>query len=278
MQSELWMQFATIVFVLFFVVDCSMIFLRLYRKGLDQLDELRLERDKARAAYEVKSQFVSTVSHELRTPLTSILGALGLMTSDIFTEAPERAEKVLNIAYKNSKRLSNLIDDLLDLQKLESGHMTYGFNPIDLSETIGEAIESIGGFAETSGIQIKADIVEESVVVMADHDRVLQVLANLLSNAVKFSNGADRVEIQLSKDHTNARISVRDFGIGIPEHSRNLVFGKFRQVDSSGHRKHRGTGLGMSITEQIMIAHGGKVDYASTLGEGTVFYLEFPLN
>jgi signal transduction histidine kinase len=277
LNNTLWLHFFTILFVLYFVVDCSMIFLRLYRKGLDQLDELRLERDRAKAAYEVKSQFVSVVSHELRTPLTSILGALGLLSSGAFAQEPERADKILSIAHKNSKRLSSLINDLLDLQKFESGQMTYDFRPIKLSAVLSEAVESIGSLADNSNISINITKNDESLKVRADHDRLLQVLANLLSNAVKFSKKESKIDISILSHDDKATLSVQDYGIGIPENSRALVFGKFSQIDSSENRAFGGSGLGMSITEQIMQAHGGAIDYESELGKGTTFTLEFPL-
>lgn len=277
LNSELWLSFATVVFVLYFVVDCSQIFLRLYRNGLDQLDELRLERDRAKAAYEVKSRFVSVVSHELRTPLTSIMGALGLLRSGAFDDAPARAENVLGIAHKNSKRLSNLINDLLDLQKLESGHMQYTFRPTKLSELIDDSIESIQGFADTAAVEIVKTRVDASLIVSADSDRVLQVLANLLSNAVKFSGDKPRVEISLEQVGGKARLSVTDFGVGIPENSNELVFGAFTQIDSSDHREYDGTGLGLNITRQIVQAHSAEIDYTSTIGKGTTFFVDFNL-
>ncbi len=277
LRSDMWLQFFTVIFVLYFVADCSLIFLRLYRKGLDQLDELRRERDRAKSAYEVKSQFVSIVSHELRTPLTSIMGALGLLQSGAFDDAPERAAKVQEIAYKNSKRLADLINDLLDLQKLESGQMTYDFADTNLVDVVTEAVESISGFAETEGITISVNASDDSLMIWADHDRMLQVMANLLSNAVKFSNGADKVVIDLTETDGKARVTVTDFGIGIPENSRDVVFSRFSQVDSSDHRAFDGTGLGMSITEQIVIAHNGVIDYDSAPGQGSTFFVELDL-
>ncbi len=278
MDSVLWLQLATSVFVLYFVVDCSIIFLRLYRKGLDQIDELRLERDRAQAAYEVKSQFVAVVSHELRTPLTSIMGGLELLKSGALDDTPERAAHVLDIAHKNSERLSLLINDLLDLQKLESGQMSYKFSAVNIAELIRDAVDSISSFAETVNVSISSEPIDGNVFVRGDHDRLLQVLTNLLSNAVKFSNVGGDVEIKVEPLGSMARIAVTDHGVGIPENSREKVFGKFSQVDSSDHRSFNGTGLGLNITEQIMDAHNGIVDYNSTLGQGATFFVELPLN
>ena len=277
LESFLWLQLFTVVFVLFFVVECSVIFLRLYRRGLDQLDELRLERDRVQAAYEVKSQFVSVVSHELRTPLTSINGALGLLRTGAYDADPAKARNILEIAHKNSIRLSALINDLLDLQKLESGQMSYNMDQTDLSALVEDCIESIGSFAQTYGITIDFTPPAQMAVVDADRDRIHQVLDNLLSNAVKFSRRDGRVDVRVTTSATHARVEVQDHGIGIPPNSRDKVFGKFTQVDSSDRRSHGGTGLGLAIAQEIMAAHGGSIDYVSILGEGTVFAIEFPL-
>lgn len=277
MTSKLWLQFATIVFVLFFVLECSTIFLRLYRSGLDQLEELRLERDKAREAYEVKSQFVSIVSHELRTPLTSIIGSLGLLRQPGVMAAPERAEKILDIGQKNSQRLSALINDLLDLQKLEAGQMSYHMGPVSFAELVDDAVEAMGPYAADYGIELCVLHDETDVDVHADADRLHQVLDNLLSNAIKFSPEGAKVEIAYTQADDMGRLTVRDQGIGIPEDSRDVVFGQFRQIDSSDHRSFDGTGLGLSITEQIVKALDGQIDYQSTLGKGTTFTVDIPL-
>ena len=276
LQSFLWLQLFTVVFVLFFVLECSVIFLRLYRGGLDQLDELRHERDRAREAFEVKSQFVSVVSHELRTPLTSINGALGLLRTGAYDADPAKARNILEIAHKNSIRLSALINDLLDLQKIESGQMSYNFGDVDLGAMVSDSIEAIGGFAQTYGITINFTPPARDVIVHADQDRLHQVLDNLLSNAVKFSRRDTEVEVRVLTRDGRARIEVQDHGIGIPANSRDKVFGKFTQVDSSDRRSHGGTGLGLCIAQEIMGAHGGMVDYISKLGEGTTFVIDFP--
>ncbi|HSF64904.1 MAG TPA: ATP-binding protein [Paracoccaceae bacterium] len=276
-QHSLWLHFATAVFVLYFVLDCSFIFLKLYRRGLDQLDELRLQRDRAQESYRVKSQFVSVVSHELRTPLTSIHGALGLLRSGAFAKDPDKAMAILEIAHKNSERLAKLINDLLDLQKLEHGSMTYNFLPTDLGIMVQEAVEGIATFAQPYQVTVQFDRPKKAILALADHDRLMQVLDNLLSNAVKFSRGGNKVVVSLDENGKRARISVRDSGIGIPENSREKVFGRFTQVDSSDLRKHGGTGLGLNISQEIVIAHNGSIDYVSRLGEGTTFFIDLPL-
>jgi len=276
LKSELWLHFLTAMFVLYFVIDCSFIFLRLYQKGLDQLDELRLQRDAAQEAYKVKSEFVSIVSHELRTPLTSINGALGLMRSGAFNSDPDRFDSILQIAHKNSVRLSMLINDLLDVQKLEHGQLSYKFALTDLAQIIDEAVDSISTYASPHNITVKFFNSGEKIMAKVDHDRLLQVLDNLLSNAVKFSKVGGVVEIYLTTNGDHARISVKDYGIGIPENSREKVFGRFSQIDSSDKRSHGGSGLGLSIAQDIVKAHGGSIDYSSQLGEGTTFIVDLP--
>ncbi|MBU2944361.1 HAMP domain-containing sensor histidine kinase [Shimia thalassica] len=277
LRSELYLNLATAVFVLFFVLECSMIFLRLYQKGLDQFEELRIERDRANEVAELKSQFVSIVSHELRTPLTSIIGALGLMKTIDSAENPEGFEKILGIASKNGARLSALINDLLDLQKLESNQMSYGFTALDPTDVVQDSVEAISAHADSRGVKVKMEKSDHDLCVSADYDRLIQVVDNLLSNAVKFSDSGDVVTANVVAKGTQAHISVNDEGTGIPEGSNDLVFGKFAQVDGSDHRAHEGTGLGLNIVKQIVQAHGGTVSYESEFGVGTTFLVTLPL-
>ncbi len=277
LTSDLWMQFVTVLFVLYFIIDCSRVFLRFYRNGLMQIDSLRAERDRAEAAYHVQSQFVSVVSHELRTPLTSIKGALGLLVNGALGKLPEKAQRITDIAYKNSNRLAMLIDDLLDLQKLEAGKMVFQMDKVDLSQLVRESVDALEGMARTMDVTLRTHGTEMPVHVWGDRDRLTQVMANVLSNAIKFSNKGDAVDIRLEKTNARARISVTDYGTGIPEGSKERVFGKFTQVDSSDQRKVGGTGLGLNITRQILEGHGGSIDYVSKLGEGTTFFIDLDL-
>ena len=275
--SPYWLQFLTSVFVLYFVLDCSFIFLKMYRSGLDQLDELRVQRDAAQTAYKVKSEFVSVVSHELRTPLTSINGALSLMRSGALKANPERYAEVLEIAHKNSLRLAALINDILDIQRLEHGGLIYEFERADLADLIQESIESISTYATPKKISVKFARPDFSVFALVDKARMHQVFDNLLSNAIKFSDAGGEVEISLAKVGTRASINFKDCGIGIPENAREKVFGRFSQVDSSDRRTFGGSGLGLSIATEIVKSHGGTIDYVSDLGVGTTFTVDLPL-
>jgi signal transduction histidine kinase len=275
--SVLWLQLLTVVFVLYFVVDCSIIFFKMYNKNLDQLYELMSERDRATDAYEVKSQFVSVISHELRTPLTSIVFALDLLKNGSLDQDEERQANALEIAHKNSGHLASLINDILDLQKLEAGKMDYHFEAIDLNELVKSSVMSIGAMADSVSVEISVLPAAENLIARGDQTKILQVLTNLLSNAIKFSNADGAVEVSIQREEAIARVTIEDHGVGIPECSRDRVFGKFNQVDSSDHRAFSGSGLGLSISEQIIKAHDGIIDYETAVGEGTRFYFELPL-
>lgn len=275
LNSRPWLQFFTTVFVLYFILDCSFVFLRLYRKGLKQLDDLRVEHEKTMRAYEVKSKFLSTVSHELRTPLTSIKASVDLINSGALGSLPDKMVPILQIAGKNSKRLADLINDLLDVQKIEAGEMIYHFSTVNLRTLVQESVEANKSFADQLGIGIVTSLPEDDAHVDGDEARLMQVMANLLSNSLKFSRKGANVEVAVTRHDGRVRISVKDSGIGIAEGSRELVFGKFTQVDSSDQRRAGGTGLGMHISKQIVDRHNGLIDFTSELGQGTTFFIEF---
>ncbi|MGV6847799.1 MAG: sensor histidine kinase [Marinibacterium sp.] len=274
-DSLLWLQFFTILFVLYFIIDCSYVFLQLYRKNLRNLEELTQEHNRTKAAFKVKSEFVSTVSHELRTPLTSVKGSLDLINAGMLGKVPAAMEQMLSIAGKNSNRLANLINDILDLQKIESGEMTYRFEKVDVAELLLEALEANLAFADSLGVALtEPDIPDKDAVVLADETRMMQVLTNILSNAVKFSHDGGRVIAGYRVLQGKVRIFVSDQGVGIPESARDAVFEQFRQVDNSDQREVGGTGLGMSITKQIIDHHGGTIDFVSEEGKGTTFFVD----
>ena len=278
METNLWLQFLTVLFVLYFIVDCSLIFLRLYQKGQDQRADLELERDRAKQAYKLQSQFVSVVSHELRTPLTSIKGGLSLIDSGVLGEVPAKIKSVTDIASKNSIRLGALINDLLDVQKFEFGKMELELDRTDLAHLVNESIEANETFDKSMNVTFKVSGTRTPVYVQGDYNRLMQVMANILSNAVKFSNQGEVIDVSLESLGTNVRVSVRDYGKGIPENSEDKVFGQFSQVDSSKERKVGGTGLGMYITKKIMSGHEGSINYTSKIGEGTTFFIDIPLS
>jgi PAS domain S-box-containing protein len=222
----------------------------------------------------LKDEFVATVSHELRTPLTSIAGSLGLLIGGSAGKLPEPAERLLMIAQKNSQRLVRLLNDILDIEKIEFGKVAFDLERIVVRPLIEQAIESIRGLAD--GIPIRLESGNASAEVYADSYRLLQVFTNLLSNAIKFSPAGQEVVVEIEKVADAVRISVRDHGHGIPQEFKSHVFEKFAQADASDARQKGGTGLGLSIVKEIVTRLGGEVSFEDAPGEGTIFRVALP--
>lgn len=225
---------------------------------------------------QLQADFVSTVSHELRTPLTSIRGSLGLIAASAAGELNERFRALVEIAHRNSERLSRLVDDILDIQKIEAGRMNLRLDRIDIGALTRQAVEVNDSFASQAGIRLETSIAEELPPVIGDEDRLIQVITNLLSNAVKFSptGGVVRVAVW-SIDH-RVRIEVRDEGPGVATDFADRIFGKFQQADSSDTRKRGGSGLGLSIAKAIVERLGGRIGFEPGPGSGSIFYFELP--
>lgn len=224
----------------------------------------------------IKSEFVSVVSHELRTPLTSILGSLGLIMGGTVGEFSDKARKLLDIANKNCERLLLLINDILDMEKIESGKMVFDMQSVEVNRLVNEAIAANKAYGEKYGIDIELKDSLPDTYVQADPHRLMQVLANLISNAVKFSNQGGKVTISLSTHDQQVRVSVTDQGSGIPLEFQPRIFQKFSQADSSSTRGKSGTGLGLSISKIIIDKLGGHINFTSQPGQGTTFYFDLP--
>ncbi|WP_341863013.1 HAMP domain-containing sensor histidine kinase [Gymnodinialimonas sp. 57CJ19] len=274
-DSSIWLEFFTIIFVLYFIADISAKFYLSYKERLQQMKLIREENERTKAALEVKSRFLATVSHELRTPLTSIIGSLELINNDKLGTLPPNLKPVVGIATKNGQRLAALIEDLLDMQKIEAGELKFHFKPVDANDLVQDAVESTEGFASKLGIRVTTDFCQEDCKISGDRIRLIQVMGNLLSNAAKFSEEGDVVQVRVETIDDRVRISVQDEGSGIPSGARDCVFGKFSQVDSSNIRRVGGTGLGLNISKQIVERHNATIDYVSKLGVGTTFFVEF---
>jgi PAS domain S-box-containing protein len=224
----------------------------------------------------LKDEFVSTVSHELRTPLTSISGSLGLLVAQWSESLPESATRLVSIAHKNIQRLVRLINDILDIEKLESGRVVFNLARVGLRQVVEQAIDDNRGFAEEFGVHVSLDSTPAKADVNADPDRLAQVLTNLLSNAIKFSSRGGEVLVAVEKLGETFRVSVRDHGAGIPPEFKSQIFEKFAQADGTNSRQKGGTGLGLSIVKQIVERLGGHVSFHDAPGGGTVFFVELP--
>lgn len=225
----------------------------------------------------MKNEFISTVSHELRTPLTSIRGSLGLLSGGAVGELPKQATEMLKIASNNTERLLLLINDILDIQKIESGQIAFKFQRLDLMPFLQQSLADNAFYAEQYGVKFVIAQELSDARVYADKDRLMQVMANLLSNAAKFSPENETVEVSIARHHNAlVRISVTDHGSGIPEEFQPKLFDRFTQSDSSDTRQKGGTGLGLSITKTIVEKHGGDIGFVSREGIGSTFFIELP--
>ena len=223
----------------------------------------------------LKDEFISTVSHELRTPLTSIRGAVGLLASKAVAEDSQHYQQLLQTALGNSERLSQLINDLLDLQKFESGNFTLAFGSVDMKHLVLQALEGIAPFAAKYQVSFQTQLTECQVT--ADQTRIRQVVDNLLSNAIKFSSAGQIVLIQLTIRGDSVRFEVQDQGCGIADNFRDRIFEKFSQADGSTSRKVEGTGLGLNICKTIINAHHGDIGFDSEPEQGALFWFELPV-
>lgn len=223
----------------------------------------------------LKNEFISTVSHELRTPLTAIIGSLSLM-KEMGEGFSEDAATFLDMAYQNSERLSALINDVLDLEKIESGQMTLDLQPMRLRAMLEKAVRINQPYAEMHRARLRL-LPGPEFTVAADPDRLMQVLTNLISNASKFSLDDGEVEISAEQRGTAVRVAVRDHGAGIPKSFHGAIFQRFERVDNSDSRRKGGTGLGLSICKALVERMNGEIGFDSEAGKGSTFYFDLPL-
>jgi PAS domain S-box-containing protein len=230
-----------------------------------------------RAAERVRSEFTSTLSHELRTPLTSILGSLQLLRSGVLGDLDKDQGELVEVAERNGQRLLDLINEVLDIEKIESGRVSLMPEPIDLESLLGESIRLNQGFADR--FQVRLVLQEEplNVMVRGDRKRLMQVMTNFLSNAAKFSPPNSAVDVGLRLGGEMVRVTVGDRGPGIPEAFRGRIFGRFAQADSADSRIKGGTGLGLAISKRLIEMMQGRVGFEDREGGGTTFYFDLPV-
>ena len=227
-----------------------------------------------RAADKMKDEFVSVVSHELRTPLTSIRGSLGLLGGGVLGPLPENGRRMLDIALSNTDRLMRMINDILDIERIESGQVTMERRECEAGELMREAEQAVAGMAHDAEVALSLAPAEGRL--WADPDRIVQVLTNLLSNAIKFSFAGGTVRLSAEQRGQELRFTVSDEGRGIPAERLESIFERFQQVDSSDSREKGGTGLGLPICRGIVAQHGGRIWAESTPDQGSTFHAELP--
>jgi|CXWL01.1.fsa_nt_gi signal transduction histidine kinase len=241
-------------------------------------EEIELANKKLKTMYEMQKEFTSTVSHELRTPLASIKTAIDLVVKKTLGEINADQEEVLGRAKKNVDRLKRLIDDILDLTKMEAGKLSMNFAMGDVNRLIQEVADSQKDVAQSRGLVIKTEFDQQIPQVPIDQDRIVQVLNNLVGNALKFTKeGGITVKTQNKSQENHIVVSVIDTGKGIAEEDLAKLFQKFQQIESSVENEEGGTGLGLAISKEIIFSHGGKIWAESKLGEGTAFNFVLPV-
>src|SRR6185295_17988827 len=222
-------------------------------QGRDITAQLEAER--------MKKEFTSTLSHELRTPLTSIIGSLQLINAGVLGDVPKDVAELTEVAERNGQRLLDLINDSLDIEKIESGKLTLVPELIRVDELVREAMLLNKGFGDRFKVRFESRGELSTVEVNADRKRLLQVMTNLLSNAAKFSPEGDVVEITTEPREDRLRIGVHDRGTGIPEAFRTRIFGRFNQADSTTSRQKGGTGLGLAICKRLIELMRGRIGF-----------------
>ena len=234
----------------------------------------------AESASRLKSEFLATMSHELRTPLNAILGFSEVIRDQVFGAEGDARTRYMEYAgsiHDSGRHLLSLISEILDLSKIEAGTYLLDREPLDLSKVLQSAVTIIGPAARKSGVELRMNIPDHPVIVLADDRALRQIALNLLANAVKFTPSQGSVAIDVTEDGENAEFSVTDTGIGIAREHVGSVFELFRQVDASLQRRHEGTGLGLAITKRLVELHGGTISLESELAVGTAVHVRLPL-
>lgn len=250
----------------------------LARQVVTQL-ELRLKIKELKQLDHAKDEFISMASHELRTPLTSIYGSLSLLLNDSKNPLSAKQNSLITIAYRNSERLLSLVNDILELSKIESGLLKFDNTTLNLAELLNKAFELNQAYCIKCNTKLNVSCADEcqELTVFADEQRLLQVLSNFISNAAKFTFDGDTVDLHLKKEGNYAVIEVVDHGPGITIEQQKLVFLKFKQLDTPVNNKLPGTGLGLNISKNIIELQNGIIGFESMPNTKTTFYFKLPL-
>ncbi|PKL49824.1 MAG: hypothetical protein CVV39_02465 [Planctomycetes bacterium HGW-Planctomycetes-1] len=243
---------------------------------LNDITERKLSEEKLHETMEMKSRFISTVSHELRTPLAAIKEGLNIVLEGEAGRLNKKQKQFLELSRRNVDRLSMLVNDVLDFQKLESGRMRFDFDPGDMAETVKEAAQTMAPVAKKAEINMSVEIKSDCCQAVFDHNRMIQLITNLLSNAIKFTPAGGKVVISIDRQNGEMVIVVSDTGMGIPKDDLPRIFERFYRIRRPG-KEIPGTGLGLPIVAQIIEHHGGKIMADSEPDKGTTFTIILPL-
>jgi signal transduction histidine kinase len=242
---------------------------RLFREIEDKGREIEI-------ASKHKSEFLANMSHELRTPLNAILGYTELILDNIYGDVPEKIREVLERLTKNGRHLLGLINDVLDISKIEAGQLTLSLNDYSMGEVVQTVSTSVEALAAEKNLELNVKVPTDLTIDKGDEQRIAQVFLNLLGNAIKFTEkGEVRVEVVVSNE--SFLVSVSDTGPGLSEADQKKIFEEFRQADGSSTREKGGTGLGLAIAKRIVEMHGGRIWVESTLGKGSTFWFTLPV-
>lgn len=240
--------------------------------------QLQAENQELLRSSQLKSEFLANMSHELRTPLTSILGFSSILKQQIFGALTPKQDTYTQRIYRSGEHLLALINDILDLSKIEAGQLALDYSPLSVSQVCLEAIALVSEQAKNRKLTLHSTLPEALPPLLADEVRLRQMLLNLLSNAIKFSHEGGQIGLEVQAQETHLSITVWDQGIGIPLEKQHLMFQPFKQLDDNTARRHLGTGLGLALTKRLVELHHGTIEFSSQSDQGSRFTLHIPLD
>ncbi len=229
------------------------------------------------AREQAKAELLNMVSHELRTPVSSLRSALGILCAGAAGELPPKARTLTALAERSAERLHRLVNDILDVERIEAGGFAYRYADLDLNQLVLQAAQELQPYADQHEVRIEVSSDLARAFLHADADRLMQVLANLLSNAIKYSRRGGKVDVHVGRTDQRLRVGVTDHGEGSPEALRRNIFERFAQAYWTSSDAKAGSGLGLYISRAIIERHGGSLAFVTELGVGSTFYFELPV-